>query len=343
MLRISFLLPHLRISGGVRIALTYASALAERGHDVTIYVQSTNSIRRAIANVFHLGYPTWIKGFDAKVMRIPAFTSSVIADADVIIATTCQSTLKMKNLPASKGRQFYLVQHDEGLYHAPREVADEALRSNVTKIVVSTWLQELLREKYSQESLLLINPIDLSQFKKLPRSINDGTVRILLLHHTYEWKGTAEGARIINELKGQYPNVRLILFGVRKQEGIDFPYDEYHYNVPQEKLSELYSNADIYLCPSWDEGFGLPSIEAMACGAALVTYDNGGSRDYAFHEKTALVAKRRDVADLQQQVERLIEDADLRTKISQEGREYVLQMAGWEDRTRELERILSIT
>jgi len=42
----------------------------------------------------------------------------------------------------------------------------------------------------------------------------------------------------------------------------------------------------------------MPAMEAMACGAALLTYDNGGCRDYARDGETALVARRRDVDDL---------------------------------------------
>ena len=50
-------------------------------------------------------------------------------------------------------------------------------------------------------------------------------------------------------------------------------------------------------------------MEAMACGAALVTYDNGGCRDYARDGETALVAPRRDVEALAAALTRLAADA----------------------------------
>ena len=53
----------------------------------------------------------------------------------------------------------------------------------------------------------------------------------------------------------------------------------------------------------------MPSMEAMACGAALVTYDNGGCRDYARDGETALVAPRRDVAALAAALGRVLDDA----------------------------------
>lgn len=41
--------------------------------------------------------------------------------------------------------------------------------------------------------------------------------------------------------------------------------------VPREQLVALYRGADCLLFPSWLEGFGLPILEAMACGAPVVT------------------------------------------------------------------------
>lgn len=342
MARINFFLPHLRVSGGVRIALQYASNLAQRGHSVTVYVQSQRPIRRMIANYLHLGYPRWIQGFAARVMRVVAFRAEYIADADVNIATSCQSMILLESLPASKGRQFHLIQHDEGLYHVDRKLADRAFTSSARKIVVSTWLKDILRDTYGQESDLLINPVDTKQFCQFPRTADTQTIRVLLLHHTYDWKGTAEGTAVVRAVQARHPNVRLILFGVRQKDDIEIAYDEYHYNVPQNKLAELYSNTDIYLCSSWDEGYGLPSVEAMACGAALVTYDNGGSRDYAFHEKTALVAKRRDTDDLELQLERMVSDVELRHRIAKTGQRFVLSMPNWGVQTKELERILRV-
>ena len=96
-------------------------------------------------------------------------------------------------------------------------------------------------------------------------------------------------------MKSRHPEVRLVGFGTKRPR-LPLPYDEFFENPPQERLAWLYSRCPIYCCPSWDEGLGMPAMEAMACGAALCTYDNGGCRDYAIDGRTALVAPRRDVA-----------------------------------------------
>ena len=83
----------------------------------------------------------------------------------------------------------------------------------------------------------------------------------------------------------------------------------------------------------------MPSMEAMACGAALVTYDNGGCRDYALDGRTALVARRRDVADLAERLERLVVDAGLRAKIAREGMAYIKREFDWERAVNRMEAI----
>ncbi|NIQ00714.1 MAG: glycosyltransferase, partial [Nitrospinaceae bacterium] len=45
------------------------------------------------------------------------------------------------------------------------------------------------------------------------------------------------------------------------QAGWEF---EYHYRPTGKTLNEVYTSCDIYLCPSWYEGLGMPAMEAMA-------------------------------------------------------------------------------
>jgi glycosyltransferase involved in cell wall biosynthesis len=134
------------------------------------------------------------------------------------------------------------------------------------------------------------------------------------------------------------PSIRLVGFGVRPgQRGL--PYDEFHANPPQASLAALYSGADIYLCPSWDEGLGMPSMEAMACGAALVTFDTGGSRDYARDGETAFVAERRDVEGLAARLTLAAEDDALRERIAAAGSAFVRKTFDWETAVSRMEEL----
>jgi glycosyltransferase involved in cell wall biosynthesis len=61
----------------------------------------------------------------------------------------------------------------------------------------------------------------------------------------------------------------------------------------------------------------------MACGSALVTTDNGGSRDYALAGDTALVVPPGDIDGLVGSVERLFSDDELRTRLAHAGEQHV--------------------
>lgn len=63
--------------------------------------------------------------------------------------------------------------------------------------------------------------------------------------------------------------------------------------VPDEQLPQLYSGASAVLCPSTYEGFGLPVLEAMQCGAPVIT-----SRDPALHEVAGGASMEVDASDV---------------------------------------------
>jgi glycosyltransferase involved in cell wall biosynthesis len=69
----------------------------------------------------------------------------------------------------------------------------------------------------------------------------------------------------------------------------------------------------------WGEGFGKTPLEAMACGAALVTTDNGGSRDFAHDGETALVSAPGDPIALSANVLSLLGDDERRIGLAMRG------------------------
>jgi len=81
-------------------------------------------------------------------------------------------------------------------------------------------------------------------------------------------------------------------------------------------------------------------MEAMACGGALVTFDNGGCRDYAVEGETALVAPRRDVGALARALERMVIDAPLRERLARQGQAFVTSRFDWDRATARLEEII---
>jgi glycosyltransferase involved in cell wall biosynthesis len=257
-LKITFLAPHIRIAGGVRAILTYADRLAGRGHDVTVVVPAKRPWRAWSRNLRGIG-PEWIPGFRARVRWASRWDPARLPKADAIVATAWQSAEAVARAPSTAGAKFYFVQHYESLYHGEPERVDATYALPPRKIVISTWLKDIMRDRFGSVAELLVTPVDRALFHQVEGARSSDALRVLMLHHDYAWKGVREGLEAIAAVKVRHPEVRLVGFGVKKPREA-LPYDEFLENLPQDLLAMLYSRCPVYLCPSWDEGLGMPPL-----------------------------------------------------------------------------------
>ena len=307
-MKITFLLPHVRLSGGVRALLEYANRIFALGYEVRILLTAeSHKWYRLAKKLKSLGKnpialnPKFIDWFDNQVpiTRLPDNKSAFVPPADVLIASAWQTARFAATLPNETGKKFYFIQHYESLWTREKERAEQTYRLPFQKIVISSWLQQVLADNYQQEASLLVTPVDKNLFFCKEKFWNTPP-RVCLLHHDYDWKGYQEGIAAIQQVRSENREVELVVFGEKvkdprdlfQQAGFEF---EYHYRPTGDQVARIFSSCDIYICPSWHEGLGMPAMEAMACRSALVTTDTGGSRDYAIHRETALVSPPKDV------------------------------------------------
>ena len=312
----------------MRAILTYADRLAARGHAVTLVVPAGGRGAAWWRNARRTG-PGWMPALGARIAWVARWAPDALPDADVVVATAWQSAPVVAAAPARCGAKFYLVQHYESLYHGDPAVVDATYRLPLAKIAISTWLRDVMRERFGTDAEVLVTPVDRALFRRVPVQVTTSRPRVLMLHHEYPWKGVAEGLEAVAQVKARVPALWLVGFGVKPPRGRS-PYDEFYANPAQTALAALYSGCDLYLCPSWDEGLGMPPMEAMACGVALVTYDNGGCRDYARDGETALVAPRRAAPALTAALARLAADPALRARIGAAGMAHVTTAFDWD-------------
>jgi glycosyltransferase involved in cell wall biosynthesis len=87
--------------------------------------------------------------------------------------------------------------------------------------------------------------------------------------------------------------------------------------VPEPDLPALYNGADLFVFPSLYEGFGLPPLEAMACGTPVVTSNTSSLPEVV--GDAALTVDPYDVEALAATMRRLLDDADLRAEMRARG------------------------
>jgi glycosyltransferase involved in cell wall biosynthesis len=95
---------------------------------------------------------------------------------------------------------------------------------------------------------------------------------------------------------------------------------------------DFFAGIDVFALPSRSDSFGLVLLEAWANGLPNVVYRAGGPADLVRHDQDGLQAPCGDVADLSQQLECLICDANLRRRLGEAGRERVRREFRWGDK-----------
>ena len=126
------------------------------------------------------------------------------------------------------------------------------------------------------------------------------------------------------------------IYGLPKKLGIEEHVKFLGY-VPDEDLPALYSGAKAFLFPSLFEGFGLPILEAMACGCPVLTANTSSLPEVA--GKAALLVNPYSVDDITQGIAKLTMNHELRTKLTNLGLEQVKKFS-WEKAAQETLAVL---
>ena len=98
--------------------------------------------------------------------------------------------------------------------------------------------------------------------------------------------------------------------------------------VKDDNLPALYGGAEVFVFPSEYEGFGLPMLEAMACGTPVVCGNRSSLPEVA--GDAALLCNPQDVASIAQALERVLSDRLLRETLCAQGRARAAQFS-WEN------------
>ena len=99
--------------------------------------------------------------------------------------------------------------------------------------------------------------------------------------------------------------------------------DRLHYLGFRDDVEAVYAAADIFVCPSEFESFGMANLEAMACALPVVSTRRGGPSETIVDGVTGLLVNPADTESLAAPVLRLLADEGLRKKMGAAGREHV--------------------
>ncbi|MFQ5463214.1 MAG: glycosyltransferase family 4 protein, partial [Phycisphaerae bacterium] len=204
-----------------------------------------------------------------------------VPDADVTIATWWETMEWIKDWPSEKGIKAYFVRGYE-LHGGDPERVRATYRMPAQKLVISTWLQRLMKDEYGDPNAVLVpNGLDWGVFGAPPRG-KRSTPTVGLMYSANPIKGGEEAFWALHLVRRHIPELRIVVLtphplprSFRRLANIDVLY-----RPDDAAIAAAYRKTDCWLLSSHTEGFGMPGLEAAACRCPVVATRCGGPADY---------------------------------------------------------------
>ena len=301
-------------AGGVTMMYQFANAVARLGHEVRFLHGPAGPGR--VARLDELPPVCFLSDVDNRI--VDDLSDPAVPDSDVCF---------FPGAPDRLGLPAVLVQ---GYGILSEEIERRAFRSPGPKFCVAEWLLEIGATYGVAEHQLIHLPYGLDhEVFRAPDPAAARPIDVAVLYHPFRAKGWDVALEALEILRIRRPGHHAVVFSHSPPPQL--PTGAVHLLSPEheELAREVYGKAKIFVQASRLEGLGLTPVEAMACGAALVSTDCGGSRDYARHDETGVVVPSEDSLAMATAVEALLDDDPRRHRLASAGIAHVDRSFQW--------------
>jgi glycosyltransferase involved in cell wall biosynthesis len=305
-MRVAFIEPHLKCVGGIRRIVETTNRLIKFGHTVEIFTPT--------------GKPCGWLECKALVQPLKALKNN---EYDVVLFNLAEQYKIMQEAKA-KLKVFWVLA-PEALYKDPKAPI-EALKQDFYLIANSKFTVNYVHQhtSYAKTIPIIAGGINKDHFRHDPEIQKQ--YDILYYGSARPWKG----AQVVQAMLAFQNSIRNKILSTMKMEGK---------NTPQHEMYRLYNSAKIYVSANLVEGFSFGQLEAMACGCAVVTTDDGGSRDYVKNNYNAMVCPRNPM-HMHQTVLHVLQNKDLYRTLVKNGLKTAAEPRfDWDTCTRQLEKV----
>lgn len=201
---------------------------------------------------------------------------------------------------------------------------------------------------YGSSNGLNLTDYNLSK-KSLKSSISNSLKNYLVIGYigrVVKDKGIHELIDAFKIIQKDYKVKLLVIGSIEKGNPIDYEY--FNYLKTNENVILLdhvknpvnyYNNMDVFVFPTYREGFGNVSIEAQALKVPVITTDVTGAKDTVIDGKTGYLVNKGNVLQIVDKLKLLLDNEELRDKLGNNGRKRVFEMFSNEVIWRELENL----
>lgn len=227
---------------------------------------------------------------------------------------------------------------------ACRQSVSYVLNSASEIICVSRKLQQKAIKYISGNNKIAVVSNGIDHKDILPRQVKfvkqqDCGIMLLSVSNLVQTKGIDLNLYAFQRLCKSYSALRYVVVGAGPEEGglrklarklgIDRQV-EFLGRQPHNSVMAYMNACDVFVLPSWNEGFGIVYLEAMACGKPVIGCQGEGIEDFVEHGKTGMLVKPRDVDSLLSALDFLLSHPDEARAMGERARRVVLENYTWE-------------
>lgn len=339
-MKICFLAPSIKTGGGNRVFIELANRLCGK-HDIYIVYPNNSTEKNTFftnKDVRYIQVGTYALSRYRKIENllhcISYVNQKISKDTSIIISDPIFSLL----IPFIKNRSriYRFIQADDYRIYDDGKIMGNGLllklykwfclRSFKYKISyifnsVFVYNQFCLTAKRNDVPYRVVHPaINHSVFTNVRQNLYSGC-SICLVARKHPLKGLITFINVYRclplEIKSRISQVTLIShddlseFNIVGMDVVKPSCDE--------DIAHIYQTSDIFISTSWWEGFGLPPLEAMACGCAVITSKSGGVNEFAVDNQNCLMYEPKNEVELMDKLIRLVNDETLRNRLIREG------------------------
>jgi glycosyltransferase involved in cell wall biosynthesis len=204
--------------------------------------------------------------------------------------------------------------------------------SKLTLIVASEWMHDRVRRSPILSHLpchVIPFGVDTNIFKPLEKSAirrsmgipENAYVLSCRATKNYDYKGTAYVERALGTLNLEKP---VYLLTMNDRGALEKLRDKHHllefgWVEDQKRIAQILAASDLFLMPSIAESFGMMAVESMACGTPVVAFDGTALPDIIDAPRCGIVVPYKDHIAFAAAIEALLEQPDVRKKLSING------------------------
>jgi glycosyltransferase involved in cell wall biosynthesis len=348
------------MGGGEVHVADLVRGLASRGHAVYLAVRPDSPLREPLAGVIASWHEMPLRNsLDLQSAR--AITDLINSHGIDIVHAHMGRDYLVAALASRKARRARLVLTRHHYLPIKRNPLYRWMLEDVAAVIaVSDSVRESVLERLQlppERVRTIPNWIDPARFQPIEREAArslfrlHGSLAVACIGQITHAKGQEEFIRASGRVSQMRPDIEFLIAGDESENGKPFTNhltklastfglgDRLRFLGHVRHIPELLAAVDIVIVPSWDEGFSLVTIEAMAARRAVLASNVGGIAGIIRDNVTGMLFPPRDVQLLTEKLLYLVSDAPLRERLSIQAQRDVYTRFG---REQIIERIESL-